>query len=221
MIPNMTDDHFLRCVRLAVAGNAEFVPPHASGGAVYIRPVVFGSGPQVHLIPSMEYTMCVYVQPFNATPIKSAVSALVVEDFDRAATRGTGAYKLGGNYAPLYRVMSKARSKGYAITLHLDSRSMNFVEEFSSAGVLGVIVNNNKKPTLVRPDSKNILDSVTSDSCMEIARSWGWGTETRPVSFIKPIECKIHKQWLITLCRFYSASWQTLPSSWAAGRPYP
>lgn len=180
----MAEDHFVRCVRMAVARNAKFVPPHASGGAVYIRPVAFGSGPQVPLIPSKEYTFCVYVQPFSAGVSQSSVSALAIEDFDRAATRGAGGYKVGGNYAPLYRVMGAARAKGFGLALHLDSKSQTFVEEFSSAGVLGVRLDANKKPTLVRPESPNILESITSDSCMDIAQSWGWGIETRPVSLM-------------------------------------
>lgn len=37
--------------------------------------------------------------------------------------------------------------------------------------------------TLVVPDSKNVISSVTSESCLEIARSFGWKTESRSVSF--------------------------------------
>src|SRR5262249_42906115 len=48
-VPPVPEDHFLKCVHLAVAANAEFVPPHETGAAMYIRPLLFGSSAQLGL----------------------------------------------------------------------------------------------------------------------------------------------------------------------------
>ena len=45
---------FLEACRRAVAANLEYVPPHGSGGALYVRPLLFGSGPRIGLQPADE-----------------------------------------------------------------------------------------------------------------------------------------------------------------------
>jgi len=62
-MPAVPEALFLDAVRQAVLANEEFVPPIATGGALYIRPVLFGSGPQIALKPANEYTFVVFVLP--------------------------------------------------------------------------------------------------------------------------------------------------------------
>jgi branched-chain amino acid aminotransferase len=176
-------DHFMKSVNLAVAINADFVPPTDKDALLYIRPVLFASGPQIVLAPPAEFTFCVYVQPGISYHGISPVDAVILEDFDRAAPRGTGSAKVGGNYAPTIPWMGKARAQGYPITLHLDSKTNTEIEEFSTSAFLGVKRDGNDY-TLTAPDSKNVVQSVTSGACMEIAKQLGWKTEQRSVSGI-------------------------------------
>ncbi|KAL3472879.1 aminotransferase, partial [Aspergillus californicus] len=48
-IPAIPEAIFLDAVHLAVGMNSEFVPPHGTGAALYIRPVAFASSPSVGL----------------------------------------------------------------------------------------------------------------------------------------------------------------------------
>jgi branched-chain amino acid aminotransferase len=48
------EDFFVKAVNMAVAKNAEFVPPHASGCSMYIRPVLYCSSPQLGLDDTPE-----------------------------------------------------------------------------------------------------------------------------------------------------------------------
>lgn len=150
---------------------------------MYIRPLIFGSSAQLGLNPPEEYTFLVYVLPVGVYHGVHPVKALILEDFDRSAPDGTGSAKVGGNYAPVLRWSDKARNEGYGITLHLDSKTRTEIDEFSTSGFIGV-----KKVgediTLVVPDSKNVIQSVTSDSCLQIANSLGWKTEVRSVNLI-------------------------------------
>ncbi|GMG08857.1 unnamed protein product [Aspergillus oryzae] len=177
-IPAVPTDHFLECVNLAVARNAEWVPPHASGAALYVRPVLLGSAAHFALTPPAEFTFCVYVQPFSTYHGIAPLPAVVLEDFDRAAPRGTGHAKIGGNYAPVMKWSEKAKKEGFPMTLHLDSATHSEIDEFSTSGFLGAKMDGDK-PVLVVPKSDNIIGSVTSDSCMQIARSLGWTVEHR------------------------------------------
>lgn len=184
-IPPVPEAHFVECVNLAVAANAEFVPPHETGAAMYIRPLLFGSSAQLGLNPPDEYTFVVFVMPTGVYHGVHAVDALILEDFDRAAPEGTGSAKVGGNYAPVLRHSEKARNKGYGITLHLDSKTRSEIDEFSTSGFLGVRKDSSTgTTTVVVPDSKNVIKSVTSESATQIARDlFGYKIEKRPILY--------------------------------------
>ena len=179
-IPSIPEEHFLQSVKLAVAKNAEFAPPNEASCMLYIRPVVFGTGPRVMLSPTDEYTFVVYVLPVSAYHGLSPLKAMILEDFDRAAPRGTGSGKVGGNYAPVMAWSDKAKKEGYAITLHLDSQTRTQIDEFSTSAFIGAKPDGDKFQLTI-PDSKNAVNSVTSNSIQELAKSIGWKVEKRPV----------------------------------------
>ncbi|KAF4445909.1 hypothetical protein F53441_10380 [Fusarium austroafricanum] len=181
-MPLVPEPLFLDAVRAAVALNAEYVPPHETGAALYIRPQLYGSSAQLGLSPPDEYIFAVFVIPTGVYHGAHPVKALILEEFDRAAPHGTGNAKVGGNYAPVMRWSDKARDEGYGITLHLDSVHHEEIDEFSTSGFIGV-KSNGGQVTLAVPDSKNVIESVTSDSIQELARSYGWTVEKRPIKY--------------------------------------
>lgn len=139
------------------------------------------------LTPPNEYTFAVYTQPGNAYHGIRPMPAVLMEDFHQSAPRGTGGYKVGGNYAPCTRWQGKARQMGYGLTPHLDSKTRRSeIEKFSTSGLVGVRREADVKTKLCIPDSTNIVDSVTSDSIATIAKSLGWTVEKRKVSIHFP-----------------------------------
>ena len=181
-IPEVSTEHFLRCVHLAVGLNAEYMPPHEGGGALYVRPMLFGSSAQLGLDPPEEYTFCVYVIATGVYHGIHPIDALILEDFDRAAPMGTGAAKIGGNYAPVMPWSGKAKKEGYGITLHLDSKTRTEIDEFSTSGFIGVQPDGDGF-ILAVPDSKNVIKSVTTTSVCRIAESFGWKVEKRRILY--------------------------------------
>lgn len=194
-MPSVPVDMFARACHAAVALNAGYVPPHETGGALYCRPLLFASGPMFGPGVPDECTFCVYVFPTSAGVHDGAqaIRALILDDFDRAAPKGTSNAKAGGNYAGVLRWSHQAKMEGFGITLHLDSARHEEVDEFSLCGFLGVRRSfdgaggndniDNDDVTLVVPDSPSAIDSLTSDSVQHIARSWGWKVEKRPVPY--------------------------------------
>lgn len=149
---------------------------------MYIRPMIFGSSPQLGLSPPEEYTFTVFVLPTGVYYSALAVDGLILEDFDRAAPEGTGSAKLGGNYGPVLKWSEKAKNEGFGITLHLDSKTRTVIDEFSTSGFVG-IKKEGDKYTLAVPNSKSVIKSVTSDSVYRIAESFGWKVECRPIKY--------------------------------------
>jgi len=182
-IPPVPTDLFLEAVKAAVSLNAEYVPPHETGAAMYIRPQIYGSSAQLGLSPPEEYTFAVFVLPTGVYHGTHPVKALILDDFDRAAPNGVGSAKVGGNYAPVLRHSDRAREQGYGITLHLDSATHTEVDEFSTSGFIGAIVKGDNDVTLVVPDSHNVIASVTSESITEIGKSFGWKVERRSIKY--------------------------------------
>ncbi|KAF9873688.1 branched-chain-amino-acid aminotransferase [Colletotrichum karsti] len=180
-MPEVPDDLFLESVQLAVRMNGEYVCPHEVKGSLYIRPFQFGSSAQIGLDPPDEFLFCVFVQPHIAFHGHGAIKALVLDDFDRAATRGSGAVKVGGNYAPVIRWTSEARKEGYNVLLHLDSQTQTEIDEFSTSGFLG-LQDTDGAVTLVVATSKAAIESITADCAAQLAATFGWNVQRRAVS---------------------------------------
>ncbi|KAH6660518.1 aminotransferase [Truncatella angustata] len=180
--PPVPTELFIDSVKAAVALNAEYVPPHETGAAMYIRPQIFGSSAQLGLSPPEEYMFCVYVLPTGVYHGTHPVNGLILDEFDRAAPNGTGSAKVGGNYAPVLRWSDRARNDGFGITLHLDSATHSEVDEFSTSGFIGALTDG-ENVTLVVPDSKNVIKSVTADSITSIGESFGWKVEKRSIKY--------------------------------------
>ena len=158
--------------------NKKFIPPYGSGATLYIRPLLYGSGAEVGVKPASEYTFLIFVTPvgpYFKGGVKP-VNMLICRDYDRAAPKGTGIYKVGGNYAASMRAIIAAREGGYTSTIFLDAKEKKYIDECGPANFFGI-----KDNTYITPKSETILNSITNMSLIEIAKSMGMKTERRPV----------------------------------------
>ena len=133
-MPPVPLEMFLEAVEEVVAANARWVPPTGKG-ALYIRPVLWGSGPILGVAPAPEYTFMIYVCPVGPYfkggmhPIALKVS----DDHHRAAPGGSGAVKAIGNYAPGMMPSKNAKKEGFAEIIYLDSVEHKYIEEVGAA----------------------------------------------------------------------------------------
>jgi len=133
-----------------------------------------------------EYTFFVTVLPAGGYFGKGAemgAKALVTDNFDRAAPKGTGHVKAGGNYACDLMPVHSAHKEGYNTTLYLDAKEKKYIEEFSVCNFIGITHDN----TYVTPASETILVSTTNKMLMQLARDRGMKVEERPIDFDKEI----------------------------------
>lgn len=180
MMPEVPEEIFLRACHLAVERNERFVPPYGSGASLYLRPVVVGIGAHLGVGESEEYLFCVYaspVGPYLRDGVES-VSVLIQREYDRAAPQGTGRLKVGGNYAASFRSLQLAYSQGYTGgCLYLDPKEKHYIDECGSANFFGI-----SEDRYITPKSESILESITNDSLMIIARDMGLTVEQRPMA---------------------------------------
>eukprot|EP00752_Nemacystus_decipiens_P007484 g6686.t1 len=172
---------FIKACKMAVHANIEFVPPYGSQGALYLKPLLFGSGARIGMQSSDEYTLLVMAIPVGNC-FKGGfkpTTAVVIEDYDRAAPRGVGAVKVAGNYAADMMPNMLAKQAGHPFGLYLDAKTNTLVEEFSTSNFFAVTHDNK----YVTPDSPAVLPSITNKSFMRLAEDEGMVVEQRPVPF--------------------------------------
>ncbi|MBV9988452.1 MAG: branched-chain amino acid aminotransferase [Chitinophagaceae bacterium] len=151
--------------------------PEQQGNALYIRPVVFASEAKFGVKVAEEYRFIIFTGPVPAL-YADPIRVKVERDYIRAARGGTGYAKCGGNYGGAFLPTLQARQQGYDQVLWTDARENRFIEESGMMNVFFVI-----NDTLVTPPlSDSILDGITRDSLLTIARDLAYKTEERPVS---------------------------------------
>ena len=181
VMPPVPVEMFVEAVEKVVRANEEFVPPYGTGGSLYLRPLLIGTGPQIGVAPAKEYTFMVMVMPVGAyyKGGLKPVRAVILDDWDRAAPNGMGDVKVGGNYAASLYAHEKAKRDGWPVELYLDAKTHSFVEEFSTSNFIGIT----KDGTYVTPDSMSVLPSITNMSLKQCAADLGWKVECRPVPY--------------------------------------
>ena len=182
-IPPVPEEQFLRCVNMAVALNACYVPQHGASAALYIRPIIFGTTATLSMASPDQYAFCDYVTPVGVAYGTKSVRALILEDYDRVAPRGTGPAKVGGNYSPLIRHIEKAGESNHGILLHLASKARTEIDAFSMSGFVGIKIDEDCGYRVIVPYPKRAIEGVTSDSVFEIAKDLGWRTERPTVMY--------------------------------------
>lgn len=179
LMPEVPVQKFLDACMKVVKANEGYVPPYGTGATLYLRPFVFGTGHTVGVAPAPEYLFCVFCLPVGAY-FKGGLSPVnfTVSDYDRAAPFGTGAAKVGGNYAGSLLPHKLAVEKGFADCIYLDPATHTKIEEVGAANFFGIT----KDGKFVTPKSPSILPSVTKISLLQIARDiLGMETEERDV----------------------------------------
>ncbi|NLB66448.1 MAG: branched-chain amino acid aminotransferase [Lentisphaerae bacterium] len=174
-------DMFVDACRRVVKANLDYVPPYGTGGSLYVRPLLIGSGEQIGVAPAEEYTFIVLVTPVGPyyKGGLQAVKAIVLDGYDRAAPQGTGHIKIGGNYAAALYPHLLAKEKGYPVELYLDAKEHKWIDEFATSNFLAIT----KDGKYVTTKSSSILPSITNLTLQQLAKDAGIPVEIRPVAF--------------------------------------
>jgi len=188
LMPEIPEEKFIDACIQVVKANEDYVPPYGTGATLYIRPFVIGVGDNVGVKPAPEYLFCVFCVPVGPyfkgglTPVNFTVS-----DYDRAAPKGTGGVKVGGNYAASLLPHELAVEKGFADCIYLDPSTHTKIEEVGAANFFGIT----KDDKFVTPKSPSILPSITKYSLMHVAKEYlGMEVEERDVYIDKLDEFK-------------------------------
>lgn len=169
MMPEFPVDRFIDACIQVVKANEHFVPPYGTGATLYLRPFLIGVGDNLGVKPAPEFIFSVFAVPVGPY-FKGGMAPVnfTISDFDRAAPYGTGAAKVGGNYAGSLLAHEEAVKRGFADCIYLDPATHTKIEEVGAANFFGITKNNE----FITPKSPSILPSITKYSLMHIAENY-------------------------------------------------
>jgi branched-chain amino acid aminotransferase len=166
LMPEVPIEMFVDACKQVVKANEKFIGPYGSGATLYLRPFLIGVGDNVGVNPAPEYIFSIFCCPVGAY-FKGGMKPtnFIVSEYDRAAPQGTGAAKVGGNYAASLLPGKEAKKRNFGDCIYLDPKTHTKIEEVGSANFFGISKNNE----FVTPLSPSILPSITKYSLLYLA----------------------------------------------------
>lgn len=175
-MPELPYDMFLQSLHALVELDKDWVP-RSEGSSLYIRPVIFASESRLGVKVSDQYKFVVLTSPVG--PYYNKPFRLKVEGhYTRTAEGGTGFAKCAGNYGGAFYPTQLAKKEGFDQVLWTDHKEHKYIDEVGMMNVMFVI--NGK---LITPKLNTaILDGITRDSIITLAREAGLPMEERRIS---------------------------------------
>ena len=166
LMPEYPVEKFVEAAKAVVKANEKWVPPYNTGSTLYLRPYLMGVGDNIGVSPATEYIFSIFAMPVGPY-FKGGLTPtnFIVSDYDRAAPHGTGAAKVGGNYASSLLPGKEAHDRNFSDCIYLDPATHTKIEEVGSANFFGITKDNR----FVTPKSPSILPSITKYSLLYLA----------------------------------------------------
>jgi branched-chain amino acid aminotransferase len=181
-MPALPEELFVSGLHAVVETDEQWIP-EKEGYSLYIRPLVFASESKLGVKISDQYKFVVMtspVGPYFSKPIRVKVE----ETYVRAAEGGTGFAKCAGNYGGAFYPTQLAREQGFDQVLWTDAKEHKYIDESGAMNVMFVMNGKLVTPKL----TSALLDGVTRNSILTLAKDMGMPTEERRVSLDDLVE---------------------------------
>ncbi|HTN20634.1 MAG TPA: branched-chain amino acid aminotransferase [Pelobium sp.] len=181
-MPALPEELFLQSLAAVVDIDRDWVPSK-EGYTLYIRPFMFATDPYLGVAPSTTYKFMVLLCP-TGPYFSGNLNVKIETEYTRSAEGGFGYAKAAGNYAGSLFPGKKATEQGFDQILWTDAKTHEYVEEMGAANAMFVI-----DGKLITPSTRDtILDGVTRDSIITLAKDWGMEVEERRISVAELVE---------------------------------
>lgn len=181
-MPQLPEDLFIQSIAALVDLDRDWIPTKANH-ALYIRPFMFATDPYLGVTPSGTYKYIVLIGPVGPY-FSKALRVKIETHYTRAAEGGMGYAKAAGNYGSSMLPARKAAEEGFDQLIWTDAKDHAYIEEMGAANAMFLL--DGKLLTAETKDT--ILDGVTRDTVISLAKEWGITVEERKVSVAEIIE---------------------------------
>jgi branched-chain amino acid aminotransferase len=172
---NVPEELFMQGIAALIDIDRAWVPDEENY-SLYLRPVMFATDPFLGVRPSATYKFVILANPsapYYSKPLKVKIET----HYTRSADGGVGAAKTAGNYSRAMLPTAEAQAEGFDQLIWTDAKDHKYVEESGAANLMFVIGGK-----IVTPEVREtILDGVTRDTLIQLAKSMGIEVEERRV----------------------------------------
>ena len=172
---NVPEELFMQGIAALIDIDKAWVPDE-DNYSLYLRPVMFATDPFLGVRPSATYKFVILANPsapYYSKPLKVKIET----HYTRSADGGVGAAKTAGNYSRAMLPTAEAQAEGFDQLIWTDAKDHKYVEESGAANLMFVIGGK-----IVTPEVREtILDGVTRDTLIQLAKSMGIEVEERRV----------------------------------------
>lgn len=190
-MPEIDEKLFVESIEKLVRVDENWVPSRA-GDSLYIRPFMVSSEERIQLRSADEYIFSVIAGPvsayFSTLTEVPAISVFATEKYVRASEGGTGFAKCAGNYAASLIAREEAIEHDCQDVLWRDSKEMKYIEEMGTSNICFISRNGDQVELLTPKLTSRILDGITRDSILTLARDRGYGVTEETLVFDEVIE---------------------------------
>jgi branched-chain amino acid aminotransferase len=182
-MPVIPEEIFMQGLAALIDADRAWVPD-IENYSLYIRPIIFATDPFLGVRPSLTYKFMILMSPsapYYSKPLKVKIET----EYTRSADGGVGAAKTGGNYAMAMLPTLKANEEGFDQLIWTDAKEHKYVEESGAANLMFVVDGKILTPEV----RETILDGVTRDTVIQLAKSMGYEVEERRVEIKEVLEC--------------------------------
>lgn len=178
-IPAVDEPFVLKALKHLVHLDADWVP-RTFGCALYVRPVIVATDPDLVVRPSRRYRFFTILSPVGAYYREGfrPVRILVSDRYVRAVRGGLGAAKTPANYAASLLAAEEAKAAGFTQVLWLDGTERTYVEEVGTMNIFFRLGDELVTPPL----EGTILPGITRDCVIRLASHWGIKVADRRIS---------------------------------------
>ncbi|MEQ8474953.1 branched-chain amino acid aminotransferase [Fulvivirga sp.] len=174
-MPQLPADIYYEGLKALLEIDSEWVPD-VEGTSLYIRPFIFSNDDYIGIRPSLNFKFMIITCPVGAYYAKP-VKVKIEDHYVRAVEGGSGYCKTGCNYGPAIYPAKLAQDKGYDQLVWTDGKEHKYIEESGTMNIMFVIDGKLITPAL----GDTILNGITRNSVLAIARDWGMEVEERKV----------------------------------------
>lgn len=181
-MPQLPEELFIQSIAAVVDIDRDWIPTQENH-ALYIRPFMFATDPYLGVTPSATYKFIVLIGPVGPY-FSKALRVKIETKYTRAAEGGMGYAKAAGNYGGSMLPARKAAEEGFDQLIWTDAKEHAYIEEMGAANAMFLL-----DGKLITAEAKDtILDGVTRDTVIALAKEWGITVEERKVSVAEIIE---------------------------------
>ena len=168
-------NELINCIGKLVRLDKDWIP-EGEGYSLYLRPTAIATNRCLGLAPPDDLLLYVITSPVGPyftsgfDPLKLTADT----EYVRAWPGGSGASKVGGNYAPTMKPGAEAMKKGYSQILWVFGED-HHVTEVGSMNVFFLFEKEDGSKELATPPLTrgDILPGVTRQSIIELCKQWG------------------------------------------------